>query len=250
MTRQFKTTPPPQCGILAIFDSSLKQEKLRKQALECSKILRHRGPDWNGIVIDGQHAIAHERLAIVDPESGEQPLISNCGDIVLSVNGEIYNHKQLKTELKNDYTFKTQSDCEVIIPLYQELGPDFVKKLTGMFSFVLYDKKKDQYFAYRDHMGITPLYMGYGSDGAVMFSSELKGLINVCGEFKTFPPGHMYSSATGELTPWYTPDWADGRVPNTPLDLEAVRNEFIAAVERRTLSPSLTSPSLPSLGFV
>eukprot|EP00471_Norrisiella_sphaerica_P006991 CAMPEP_0184491168 /NCGR_PEP_ID=MMETSP0113_2-20130426/19745_1 /TAXON_ID=91329 /ORGANISM="Norrisiella sphaerica, Strain BC52" /LENGTH=610 /DNA_ID=CAMNT_0026875421 /DNA_START=26 /DNA_END=1858 /DNA_ORIENTATION=- len=234
--RAFRATTPPECGIFAIFDSSLKKDQLRRQALECAKTLRHRGPDWNGIVVESNHAIAHERLAIIDPESGEQPLISTDNNIVLSVNGEIYNHLELRSELKSGYKFKTNSDCEVIIPLYQEYGLDFINKLRGMFSFVLYDKKEERYIAVRDHMGITPLYMGWGKDGSVMFSSEMKGLIDVCQEFKAFPPGHVYDSKAQDLKKWFNPEWADGRIPTQKLDLVAVRNAFEKAVERRMMA--------------
>mmetsp|Transcript_13863 Transcript_13863/g.33856 ORF Transcript_13863/g.33856 Transcript_13863/m.33856 type:complete len:627 (+) Transcript_13863:60-1940(+) len=234
--RMVHSSSPKNCGILAIFDSSLPKEKLRKQALECSKTLRHRGPDWNGIVVEEPHAIAHERLAIIDPESGEQPLMSPDGNIVLSVNGEIYNYKELMAGLKTDYDFKTSSDCEVIIPLYMEHGIDFINKLRGMFSFVLYDKKSQRYIAVRDHMGITPMYMGYGKDGSVVFASELKALIGVCQEFKAFPPGNVYDSQSASLIKWYNPEWADGRVPAEKLDLMEVRKAFEKAVERRMMA--------------
>mmetsp|Transcript_1425 Transcript_1425/g.2017 ORF Transcript_1425/g.2017 Transcript_1425/m.2017 type:complete len:593 (+) Transcript_1425:100-1878(+) len=236
LARQYRPTKPVRCGILAIFDSSLNTDQLRKQTLECSKLLRHRGPDWNGIVLEGPHAIAHERLAIVDPESGEQPLISQDENIILSVNGEIYNYKELQAELKTPYNFRTNSDCEVIIPLYQEHGIDFIKKLRGMFSFVLYDKKQNRYIAVRDHMGITPMYMGYGQDGSVIFSSELKGLIHVSQEFKAFPPGHYYDSNDQSLHQWYQPSWADGRVTDTALDLPKVKAAFETAVQRRMMA--------------
>eukprot|EP00466_Bigelowiella_natans_P015944 jgi/Bigna1/46458/estExt_Genewise1.C_40290 len=204
LARDFRATRPTACGILAIFDSSLSESKLRKQALECAKTLLHRGPDWNGIV--------------------------------LSVNGEIYNHKELRGELKSSYDFKTDSDCEVIIPLYQEYGVEFINKLRGMFSFVLYDKKNERYIAVRDHIGITPMYMGFGADGSVMFSSELKGLIDVCSEYKSFPPGHYYDSKNGNLNKWYEPEWADGRVPAEKLDLSSVRAAFEQAVQRRMMA--------------
>ncbi|GAB5367348.1 hypothetical protein AAMO2058_001222600 [Amorphochlora amoebiformis] len=240
-SRKFRASNPVECGILAVFDSTLEKGELRRTTLENSKLLRHRGPDWNGIVVEEKenHAIAHERLAIVDPESGEQPFVSADNNFVLSVNGEIYNHKQLKKELKQPYAFKTNSDCEVIIPLFMEHGPDFVQKLRGMFSFVLYDRANNRYLAYRDHMGITPLYMGYGADGSVLFSSEMKGLTNLCQEFQTFPPGHYYDSTSTEstkLVKWYKPNWADGHVPNEKLDLMKVREAFEKSVERRMMA--------------
>ncbi|RHY03724.1 hypothetical protein DYB36_007571 [Aphanomyces astaci] len=165
------------CGIVAIYASMLNNDDLRKAILDAGKKIRHRGPDWNGVrILPKGIAIEHERLAIIDPESGAQPLVSNDGTITLAVNGEVYNYKELMATLQTPYTFKTKSDCEVIIPLYKQHGTAFLRHLRGMFSFVLYDSAKDVLIAARDHMGITPLYYGYGADGSVWFASEMKAL--------------------------------------------------------------------------
>jgi asparagine synthase (glutamine-hydrolysing) len=219
------------CGIFAIFSSSLPEPDLRKELITCSSKLRHRGPDWSGyVVIEANpskdiplpHGIAHERLAIMDPESGSQPLVSRDGSVIVAVNGEIYNFKQLYSELKTPYTPLTGSDCEVILPLYDEHGPtiNMVKNLRGMFSFLLYDRKCDTYFIARDHMGSTPLYIGWGNDGSVYVASEMKSLVDECNKFQNFPPGHIYCSKgenAGKFIRWYTPNWAPEMKPGAPL---------------------------------
>ena len=236
------------CGIFSIFASTKERRLLRKEALECSKKLRHRGPDWSGIQLstssDGlHHAVAHERLAIMDPESGEQPLVSLDGKITLAVNGEIYNYKELAAQLKEPYAFKTGSDCECIIPLYQQFGLGFLDMLRGMFCFVLVNNETGEYIAARDHQGICPVYMGWGSDGSLVFASEMKALCDICVRFRTFPPGHAYVSANedsddGALQRWYRPAWAEPSVEvgTTPLDLVALREGFEAAVHRRMMT--------------
>jgi asparagine synthase (glutamine-hydrolysing) len=219
------------CGIFAIFSSSLPEADLRKELIACSQKLRHRGPDWSGYkVIEADasmniphpHGIAHERLAIMDPESGEQPLVSADGNVMVAANGEIYNYKELYHELKEPYTPQTGSDCEVILPLYAEHGPtlDMVRNLRGMFSFILYDRTTDIYFIVRDHMGITPLYIGWGNDGSVYVASEMKSLIDECTKFQWFPPGHVYCNKgehAGQFQRWYTPNWAPEMLPGGPL---------------------------------
>jgi asparagine synthase (glutamine-hydrolysing) len=210
------------CGIFAIFSSGLSEADLRRELIACSSRLRHRGPDWSGYkVIEADpsknisrpHGIAHERLAIMDPESGSQPLVSADGNVFVAANGELYNYKDLYKELKVPYTPKTGSDCEVILPLYEEHGATIhlAKKLRGMFSFILYDRKEDLFMIVRDHLGITPLYMGWGNDGAIYVASEMKSLIGECTKFQNFPPGHIYVSKgphAGEFQRWYTPTWA------------------------------------------
>lgn len=229
------------CGIVAILRSMMPEAELRQAALLAGKKIQHRGPDWNGIRVFGDRGIAieHERLAIIDPESGAQPLVSNDPErsITLAVNGEIYNYKQLAAELATPYEFLTKSDCEVIIPLYLEHGASFVSKLRGMFSFVLYDHKKDFFMAARDHMGITPMYYGYGADGSVWFASEMKALDHGCVRFETFPPGNIFTSETESCTPWYEPEWfAPEHIGKTPLDLKVLREAFEASVKRRMMS--------------
>lgn len=229
------------CGIVAIYASLMKETELRQAALAAGKCIQHRGPDWNGIRVfpDKGIAIEHERLAIIDPESGAQPLVSNdaAQRITLAVNGEIYNYKELAAQLQTPYEFRTKSDCEVIIPLYLEHGVDFVHKLRGMFSFVLYDQEQDLLIAVRDHMGITPLYYGYGADGSVWFASEMKALEHGCVRFEVFPPGEIFSSATESFSRWYNPGWfAPEHIGKTPLDLKALREAFEASVKRRMMS--------------
>lgn len=219
------------CGIFAIFSSSLPETDLRRELITCSSRLRHRGPDWSGYkVIEADisndrplpHGIAHERLAIMDPESGSQPLVSADGHIIVAANGEIYNYKELYASLKKPYSPKTGSDCEVILPLYDEHGPTeaMVNNFRGMFSFILYDRNKDLYFIARDHMGITPLYIGWGNDGSVWVASEMKSLIGECAKFQNFPPGHIYCNKgekAGEFQRWYKPNWAPEMLPGGPL---------------------------------
>jgi asparagine synthase (glutamine-hydrolysing) len=168
------------------------------------------------------HGIAHERLAIMDPESGSQPLVSPDESIIVAANGEIYNYKELYDELKHPYTPKTGSDCEVLLPLYEEYGPsvELPRLLRGMFSFILYDRRKDSFYIVRDHMGITPLYIGWGNDGSIYVASEMKSLIGECSKYQQFPPGHIYSSSgehAGQFQRWYTPSWAPEMKPGVPL---------------------------------
>lgn len=222
------------CGIFAIFSSSLPEADLRRELISCSTRLRHRGPDWSGyIVISADkpagiplaHGIAHERLAIMDPESGEQPLVSPDGSVIVAANGEIYNYKELYDGLSTPYTPKTGSDCEVLLPLYAEHGPTFemCRNLRGMFSFILYDRSNDLYLAARDHIGITPLYIGWGNDGSVYIASEMKSLIGECTKFQSFPPGHIYVSQgdnAGKFVRWFTPNWAPEMKPGLPPPTE------------------------------
>jgi len=225
------------CGILAIFNSQLETADLRKLLLSASKRLRHRGPDWSGYQVIGRNGIAHERLAIIDPASGAQPMVSPDENIILCVNGEIYNYKQLYSELPAPYTPRTGSDCEVIIPAYYQLGESFPLHLRGMFSFVLFDKRDNSYVACRDHIGITPLYIGYGKDGSVWFASELKALHDHCARFENFPPGHTYSSRTGTFERWYNPSWmAQTELPTTPVDYTGLRQAFEASVVKMMMS--------------
>src|SRR5690606_38462154 len=176
------------CGIIGAFDLQTKSEELRPQVLKMSKKIRHRGPDWSGIYSSDRAILAHERLAIVDPKSGRQPLYNSNRNVVLAVNGEIYNHQQLRRELSN-YGFSTQVDSEVILALYEHKGPHFIEDLNGIFAFALYDVEKDAYLVARDHMGIIPLYMGWDEAGTFYVASELKALEGYCSRIETFPPG-------------------------------------------------------------
>ncbi|MEK9620203.1 MAG: asparagine synthase B, partial [Flavobacteriales bacterium] len=177
------------CGIVAVF-GTCQSEKLRNQVLEMSGKIRHRGPDWSGIYSSKNAILAHERLSIVDPKSGKQPLYSKDKNLILAANGEIYNHQEIKSNLKSSYEFLTNSDCEVILALYNEKGSDFLEDLNGIFSFALYDEKKDVYLIARDHVGIIPLYMGWDKEGNFFVASELKALEGYCQKIKLFPPGH------------------------------------------------------------
>jgi asparagine synthase (glutamine-hydrolysing) len=185
------------CGIVGVFDLKVKPESLRTQVLQMSKKIRHRGPDWSGIYCGEKAIIAHERLSIVDPSSGKQPLYSKDRKLILGVNGEIYNHRQLKSKLKGAYDFQTQSDCEIILALYREKGIDFIEDLNGIFAFVLYDEEKDCYLIARDHIGIIPLYMGWDLFGNFYVASELKALEGICKKIEEFLPGHYFYSRDG-----------------------------------------------------
>ena len=195
------------CGITCAFDLKEDTANLRPHLLEMSKKLRHRGPDWSGIFSDENAILAHERLAIVDPISGKQPLYSEDNDVVLAVNGEIYNHLHLKKEFKDNYNFKTESDCEIILALYKNYGINFIERLNGIFAFALYDIKNNVYLIARDHIGIIPLYMGWDEKGTFYIASELKALEGYCNNIKIFPPGHYYFSKEGQLNQWYDRKW-------------------------------------------
>ena len=225
------------CGIVCAFDLKEKAETLRPQLLEMSKKIRHRGPDWSGIYSDDKAILAHERLAIVDPASGKQPLFSEDGKLVLAANGEIYNHRELRAKFCRDYPFQTQSDCEVILALYKEKGVDFLDEMNGIFGFALYDVEKDEYLIARDHIGIIPLYIGWDQNGTFYVASELKALEGVCTKIELFPPGHYLSSRDGELTRWYERDWVDFEaVKDNESVIQEVHDALEAAVHRQLMS--------------
>lgn len=225
------------CGIFGILDIKTDVSELRTQALELSKLLRHRGPDWSGIWHNDNAILCHERLAIVDVDTGAQPLISNNGDQVLAVNGEIYNHKDLASKLATPYDFQTKSDCEIIIPLYQQEGVGFIDKLEGMFSFVLYDQENDTYLIARDHMGIIPLYTGFDEFGNFYVASEMKALVPVCKTVQEFPPGHYLSSTDGKLVKYYERDWMSyENVKDNETNLDDLKVAFEKAVKSHLMS--------------
>lgn len=225
------------CGIVCLFDAKQKTEILRPQVLEMSKKIRHRGPDWSGIFQNEKVVFSHERLAIVDPTSGKQPLFSKDKSMVLAVNGEIYNHRELRKEFP-DYDFQTESDCEVIIPLFQKYGKTFVDKLNGIFAFAIYDIQNEIYLVARDHMGICPLYQGWDQHGSYYIASELKALEGVCKKIETFLPGHFLFSPDGyELQQWYERDWEDyDHVKDNPTDISQLRKALEDAVHRQLMS--------------
>ena len=195
------------CSIFGILDIKTGADALRPQALECSRLLRHRGPDWSGIYNNDHAILVHERLSIVDTEHGAQPLYNQDKTHVLAVNGEIYNHKELADNLTVNFTFNTKSDCEVILPLYEEFGVEFVDKLHGMFAFVLYNETDNSYLIARDHIGIIPLYTGYDDQGNFYVASEMKALMPVCKTVSEFPPGHILDSRDGKLKKYYRRNW-------------------------------------------
>ena len=195
------------CGIIGVFELKQPAEELRGDVLDMAKCIRHRGPDWSGLHISSKAILAHERLAIVDPTSGGQPLYSADKNLILAANGEIYNHKELEAGLGTGYEFQTKSDCEVILALYDKHGSDFLEKLNGIFAFALYDVKNDRYLIARDHMGIIPLYQGWDEKGNYYVASELKALEGQCNKIEPFLPGHFYDSSKGVMEKWYSKDW-------------------------------------------
>ena len=225
------------CGIFGILDIKTDVSELRTQALDLSKLLRHRGPDWSGIWNNDNTILCHERLAIVDVDTGAQPLISQNDKQILAVNGEIYNHKQLAADLDEQYPFKTRSDCEVILPLFQQKGVDFIDDLEGMFAFILYDEEQDAYLIARDHIGIIPLYTGYDEHGNFYVSSEMKALAGVCKTISEFPPGHYLWSKEGKITKYYKRDWMEyDNVKDNTSDLEELRVAVEKAVKSHMMS--------------
>ena len=225
------------CGIVCAFDLKSSSSKLRPQILEMSKKIRHRGPDWSGVYSDKNSIIAHERLAIVDPTSGQQPLLSDDGSLILAVNGEIYNHEELRHDYVSDYKFKTKSDCEVIIPLFKEMGSDFINHLNGIFAFALYNNKTNDYLIARDHMGIIPLYMGWDKDGTFYVASELKSLEGICGKIELFPPGHYLTNSDKEPVKWYSREWSKyEKIKNNQTSIEDLHDALSDAVHRQLMS--------------
>ncbi|MQL91833.1 hypothetical protein Taro_024454 [Colocasia esculenta] len=223
------------CGILAVLCCGDDSQAKRVRVLELSRRLKHRGPDWSGLYQLGDCFLAHQRLAIIDPASGDQPLYNEDKSIVVTVNGEIYNHEELRKGLPN-HKFRTGSDCDVIAHLYEEHGENFVDMLDGMFSFVLLDTRNNCFLAARDAIGITPLYIGWGHDGSVWITSEMKGLNDDCEHFELFPPGHLYSSKEGGLRRWYNPPWFSEAIPSVPYDPLVLRKAFEDAVIKRLMT--------------
>ena len=225
------------CGIVCAFDLKQKAETLRPKVLEMSKIIRHRGPDWSGIYSNDKAILAHERLAIVDPASGKQPLFSEDKSLVLAANGEIYNHRDLRKQFDGKYKFQTESDCEVILALYKEKGVHFLDEMNGIFGFAIYDVAKDEYFIARDHMGIIPLYIGWDQNGTFYVASELKALEGYCTKIQLFPPGHYMSSKDGEFVQWYKREWTDfDAVKDNATSIEEIKIALEAAVHRQLMS--------------
>ena len=226
------------CGIVAVLDiASGDVTKLRSQVLKMSDKLRHRGPDWSGIYTGEKAILAHERLSIVDPQSGGQPLKSKDGKIILTVNGEIYNHLAIREQLKGEYEFQTGSDCEVILALYRKKGIHFLEDLNGIFAFVLYDEEKDEYLVARDPIGVIPLYIGTDNAGHIMVASELKALEGYAAHYEPFLPGHYYYSKEKKQVRWYVRDWMEyDAVKDNPVDISDLKRSLEAAVQRQLMS--------------
>lgn len=244
------------CGIAGIFNIQIQTPELRSKALKMAQKIRHRGPDWSGIYVGGTAILTHERLSIVDPESGGQPLYSPNRKQVLAVNGEIYNHRDIRNQYASLYNFQTGSDCEVILALYQNKGINFLEELNGIFAFALYDEETDDYLIARDPIGVIPLYIGKDKEGHIYVASELKGLEGFCDEYEPFPPGHFLWGRDGKIRRWYTRSWtsydavkdnytpaADRNSLHTPIDrkayniqVDALRDALEAAVQRQLMS--------------
>jgi len=259
-----RAADPSMCGILATVNSKLSPEALRLQTLTLQRLIRHRGPDGSGINLiensDGTcSAIAHERLAIVDPLAGNQPLYSKDRKLSLAINGEIYNHKELRAEINDESKFRTNSDCEPVVHLYEQIGHEVASKLDGDFAFVIVDEVSGEVYAARDPIGVNSLYWGTGLDGATWFSSEAKALVTGgCINIEMFPPGYYYSSKNAHvdngLTRFYNPAWFDVAAATGPIDLPRIRDTFMTAVKKRMmadvpygvlLSPGSTRRSAP-----
>ena len=224
------------CGIIGIFKIKEQSRQLRAKALKMSAKIRHRGPDWSGIHVGKTAILAHERLSIVDPTSGRQPLFGPDRQQVLAVNGEIYNHQDIRKRFEGRYEFQTGSDCEVILPLYREKGVHFLEELSGIFAFALYDEEKDDFLIARDPIGVIPLYIGYDSDGTVYVTSELKALEGQCERYEPFLPGHYYLGSEGKMVRWYHREWFEYEaVKDNESSVELVRDALEAAVKRQLM---------------
>ena len=225
------------CGIVSIFNVKKQTHELREKVLRMSQKIRHRGPDWSGIYCGGSAILAHERLSIVDPESGGQPLFSPDRKQVLAVNGEIYNHQEIRCRYADRYEFQTGSDCEVILALYRDKGINFLEDVNGIFAFALYDEEKDAFLIARDPIGVIPLYIGYDSDGTVYVASELKALEGQCERYEPFLPGHYYWSKEPGMKRYYTRDWFNyDAVKDNGASVDAIRDALKDSVKRQLMS--------------
>ncbi|GAB6012110.1 asparagine synthase B [Viscerimonas tarda] len=225
------------CGFVGAFELCDDIKDLRSKVLKMAKRIRHRGPDWSGIYVGNKAILAHERLSIVGVDSGKQPLYNKEGTLALAVNGEIYNHLEIRNRLQDKYEFQSHSDCEVILALYQEKGIDLFEDLNGIFAFALYDAEKDVYLFGRDHIGIIPLYIGRDKSNQLYVASELKALEGVCPSIEAFPAGHYYYSKDGEAKQWYTRDWMDyNNVKDKVTDAGELKQSLEDAVKRQLMS--------------
>ncbi len=236
------------CGIVAIFNVSVPADTLRQKILRMSQKIRHRGPDWSGVYSGKSAILAHERLSIVDPESGRQPLFSSDRNQILAVNGEIYNHKNIRAKYADTYPFSTGSDCESILPLYRDLFANgsnpadadverMIEQLSGIFAFALYDEQRNEFLIARDPIGVIPLYIGYDGDGTVYVASELKALEGQCERYEPFLPGHYYWSRNRKMKQYYHRDWMDyNAVSNNAASVSDLREALQSAVRRQLMS--------------
>ena len=225
------------CGIAGILNIKTQTKELRDKALKMAQKIRHRGPDWSGIYVGGSAILAHERLSIVDPQSGGQPLYSPDRKQALAVNGEIYNHRDIRARYAGQYDFQTGSDCEVILALYKDKGIHFLEEISGIFAFVLYDEEKDEFLIARDPIGVIPLYIGKDKDGKIYFGSELKALEGFCNEYEPFLPGHYFYSKEGKMKRWYTREWTDYEsVKDNDAKVSDVKEALEDAVHRQLMS--------------
>jgi asparagine synthase (glutamine-hydrolysing) len=219
------------CSIFGVLEIRQDPGEVRKIALRQSRMLRHRGPDWSGVHAAGSAVLAHERLSIVDVNTGAQPLLSESGRQSLAVNGEIYNHQDIRDRFAGKYAFRTQSDCEVILPLYLEQGTAFLDELSGMYAFCLYDEDRDFWLMARDPIGIIPLFYGHDAHGQLFVASEMKALMDVCNQVHEFPPGHYWCSGEAEPVRWYRRDWEDfDQVRDNVTDRDALQKALEDAV--------------------
>ena len=225
------------CSIFGVLQIRQDLKSVRKMALRQSRLMRHRGPDWSGVYTAGNAVLAHERLAIVDVNTGAQPILSESGRQALAVNGEIYNHQDIRTQFAGQYRFRTESDCEVILPLYLQRGTDFLDRLSGMYAFCLYDEDKDFWMMARDPIGIMPLYYGHDQHNQLFVASEMKALMDVCNQVHEFPPGHYWSSNEDQPHRWYDRDWAQySAVENAVTD----RDVLAEALEQSVIKHLMT----------
>ena len=219
------------CGIIGLFNIH-NQQAMRTEALKMVRKIRHRGPDWSGSYSDEHCVLMHERLSIVDVEHGAQPLYDTKTKRVLAVNGEIYNHKELEKKLSNSHDFQTNSDCEVLLYLYDEFGADFLNEIDGIFAFSLYDPNTKDYFVARDHIGIIPLYIGWDENGVTYVASEMKSIESYCEKLQEFPPGNYYKN--GEFTQWYQPNWVN-EIPTDAVSLPKLKKALEDSVHKQLM---------------
>ncbi len=223
------------CGIVGLMEIDGQTPQLREMALEMASTIRHRGPDWSGIYADDKAILAHERLSIMDVDGGSQPFIDPLTKRVLVANGEIYNHSDLRMQLKKEHAWKTKSDSEVLLYLYDEFGPDFLKRVNGIFAFIIHDPSRDDFLIARDHIGICPLYIGWDKKEKIYVASEMKALMKTCERIIEFPAGGYYRGTEKKFVRWYTPEWA-GILPQKTPSLSELRIALVDAVKRQLMS--------------